>query len=201
MMNPALRTMGVTIVPLLLGLASGPVLAEDPFPHDFLQLEHSQVSPKEGQRSSGLSGRLSIELGRHKDHWLVVERDDLTTEAFNDHQRQQSEYTAVLLGTGYRPTDEGMWFVEMGPAVVRNSGQSSRQSIVAAFGIRTQISPRFELGGGPRLASAGRFDPEDHEVLMRVNGRLTLSEQISIAGSFDYHEDHRQWRLGAQLRW
>ena len=186
---------------LLVTIVSGQAAASDaPFPHGYLQLEHSQVSPDEGNRSSGLSGRLSLDLGGD-DNWLVVERDDLTTEAFNDTQRQQTEYTAILLGTGYRATEDGMWFVEMGRAWVRNSGTSSQPSIVGAVGIRTRISPRFELGGGPRLASSGRFDPDEHELLMRVNGRLTVSNQISITGSFDYHDDYQQWRLGAQLRW
>lgn len=190
---------------LALGLAGfwASAHAEQPlFPHSYIQLEHSRMNPEQGETATGLSGRISLSLMGDEDIWLAVERDDISMDAsFESEERVQMEYSALLLGTGYRVTDEGMWYVEGGSAVVRVSGEESRQSIVAAIGIRTQISPRFELGGGPRLGSRNRLNPEESEALMRVHGRLALSSQVAITGSYDYHGDDGQWRLGAQIRW
>ncbi|WP_406672222.1 hypothetical protein [Natronospira sp.] len=64
-----------------------------------------------------------------------------------------------------------------------------------AAGIRTRISPRFELGGGPRVGGVSRLDPESGEALMQIHGVFELSDQVAISGSYDYHGDDRQWRL------
>ncbi|MCP1726377.1 hypothetical protein J2T60_000342 [Natronospira proteinivora] len=189
---------------LALGLASlwGVGQAQErPFPHSYLQLENSRMNPDEGESATGISGRISLTLMGEEDIWLAVERDDLSTDPFENEQRIQREYTALLLGGGYRVTDEGMLYMEGGPAVVRVGGNESQRSLVAAVGVRTQISPRFELGGGPRLGSRSRLDPEQGESMMRIHGRLTVSGQIAITASYDYHGDDSQWRLGAQIHW
>ncbi|WP_406672000.1 hypothetical protein [Natronospira sp.] len=186
----------------LLTLLLAPVTAlgsELDFSTDFLEAQYSRIDPDSADAITGTSSRLSLTVSPGS--WLILEREMLSRDNQDLPGRVAVEYNALLVGAGGMITDRGMWYLEGGPVTARVSLQDTRRSVSMAAGIRTRISPRFELGGGPRVGGVSRLDPASGEALMRVHGVFELSDQVAISGSYDYHGDDRQWRLGARLNW
>ncbi|MDQ2068901.1 hypothetical protein [Natronospira bacteriovora] len=178
--------------------------AEPGFGHDYLSLSYTRLNPDrdtalQGTTLTGLAGRLNLSIAEHS--WVALERESLSSEEFDDDSRLGLEYNALLFGAGQMITDRGMAYVEAGPSFSHLRQEATVRSVVFAVGIRTRISPRFELGGGPRLDGRHRLDPDDHEWSMRVQGVFDLSDRVALSGSYDYREESRQWRLGARVRW
>lgn len=178
--------------------------AEPAFSHDYLELNYSRMDPAEASifedtAITGLSSRISLSLDDHS--WIAIEHGNLSSEEFDDSLRRGLEYSALLFGAARQVTDRGIWYFEAGPSFSRPTNADVERSVVFALGIRTQISPRFELGGGPRVDGAGRLEPHKPEWTMRVNGLLTLSKRIALSASYDYRENDTQWQLGARVNW
>jgi len=173
--------------------------SENTFPLNYVDLEYSRIDPDMGDSLTGVSGRINIALSEQT--WIGLIREDFAREAFDQTEAFGMEYSALMFGAGDHITDTGMWYLEAGPTFSRISGGEVRRSIAFGFGIRTQISPRFELGGGPRFGAVNRLNPEKNEPLMRLHWALSLSDSVAATGSYDYREDGSQWRFGARISW
>jgi hypothetical protein len=198
------RPMNGAAVLIAANLCMGMAEAEPAFSHDYLELSYNRMHPNtgslyEGATLSGIGSRISLSLDELS--WVVVEHGNVSSEDFDDSLRRGLEYSALLFGAARQVTDRGIWYFEAGPTFNRLTYGETQRSVVFALGIRTRISPRFELGGGPRLDGVGRLDPSTPEWTMRVNGLLSLSDRVALSASYDYREDDRQWQLGARVSW
>lgn len=188
------------------GLVVTAAQAEPAFSHDYLELSYTRMDPDAASASifedtavTGLGSRISLSLNELS--WVSIEHGNLSSEDFDDDTRRRLEYSALLFGAAQQVTERGIWYLEAGPSFSRQTQGDTRRSVVFALGIRTRISPRFELGGGPRLDGVGRLEPDKPEWTMRVNGLLSLSERVALSASYDYRENDTQWRLGARVSW
>lgn len=193
------RAFATVLAVLPTALAPAAVHAELDFPTNTLSVEQTEIDPEFGTDLDGLSGDLRLRLWEST--WLRAVREDLSLADNSLAADRDVEYTALMVGVGGMITEQGMWYLEAGGSETRVTGQPAERSVAYGVGIRTRISPRFELGGGPRFGAVSRLEPGEDEALMRVHASLDLFSSLALSGSYDYGEDHRQWRLGLQLAW
>lgn len=191
---------------LLAGLATlaGSLLpavavAEINFPTNSFSVEQTELRPDTGIDLDGLNGQLSLAVAENV--WIRLGRETLNPADGPSGDWPEWRYSTVMIGVGGMITDQGMWYLETGGSEVHRKGGASERSGAFALGIRTQISPRFELGGGPRFGAVHRLQPGEDDALMRVHGNFRLFEGLALSGSYDYNDDYRQWRLGLRLAW
>lgn len=149
------------------------------------------------RRFSGTSGRLN--LGLDDRHWLLVERDMMSRDLDGNGLSETRRFGRVAFGAAHHATDEGLWFLELGLAHARDELRGSSVGPTVALGIRTRISPRFELGGGPHWSEVSRTDPDREEWFFRIQGVFDLSDRVALSGMYDHHDDGFRWRAGVRL--
>lgn len=186
----------VTLAGSLLPAVAG---AEIDFPTNSFSVEQTELQPDPGIDLDGLSGQLSLAFAENV--WIRLGRETLSPADGPSGAGPEWRYSTVMLGVGGMITDRGMWYLETGGSEIRLQDGASERSGAFAVGIRTQISPRFELGGGPRFGAVHRLQPGEDDALMQVHGNFRLFDGLSLSGSYDYTDDYRQWRLGLRLAW
>lgn len=186
---------------VLLGLlwTSAATAADEPGNFDLTWVEVAATSDErdDERRFSGTTGR--INLGLDERHWWLMERDVMTRDVDESQFAGSHRFGRVAFGAAHHATDEGLWFLEVGLAHAQEQMQGSSVGATAALGIRTQISPRFELGGGPHWAGVSRRDPNRDEWFFRIQGVLDLTERVAFSGVYDHHDEGFRWRGGVRL--
>ncbi len=164
------------------------------FEHNWLEVGYASLESDDARRASGASGRINLELP--EDHWLVLEHDQLSRSVDGDTLSSGHDYSRFAVGAGHYATDEGMWIMELGMARSSDELLGTDYGLSAGAGIRTRISPRFELGGGLYWSGVARHDPDEDESFLRVHGILDVTDRVALSGLYEHLDDGFQWRVG-----